>query len=138
MGCAFSPDFFAIIFPQKAQELQACQRQVFAANARAKKAKARADKENARADKENARADKENARADKENARADALERILCEKTRESVYEALAVRRWFEEIPQEVTRALEDISSYARLEEVLSAVPKAKNYRAFLKALLKA
>jgi len=121
MGCAFSPDFFAIIFPQKAQELQACQRQVFIADASA--------------DEANARADKERIRADKERAKADALERILCEKTRESVYKALDVRRWFEEIPQEVTLALEDITSYARLEKVLSSAKKAKNYEAFFKAL---
>jgi len=109
MGYALSPDFFATIFPQKAQELQLCQRQVFIAN----------------------------TRADEERTRADALERILCEKTRESVYEALELRRWFEETPQEVTSALDNITSYARLDEVLSAAKKAGNYGAFLKTLKK-
>jgi len=151
MDCALSPDFFATIFPQKAQELQLCRLQVFIANTRADEERTRADEANIRADEERTRADEANIRADEANiraneaniradeerTRADALERILCEKTRESVYETLADRRWFEEIPQEVTLALDNITSYARLDEVLSAANKAKNYGVFLKALKK-
>ncbi len=113
MGYALFPDVFASIFPKEAQELQ---QQIVVANTRA---------------------DEANVRANEANARANALERLLCENTREKIYGTLVSRRWFKETPSDLTNALEKISSYESLAFVLSTAKEAANYDAFLTAFKK-